>query len=198
MNRPNIERVIELHRLLLDFRNIERVVHLKKDTNHVQENDVEHSYFLAMAAWFLADYFPELDRDLLIRFALAHDLVEVHAGDTYIFADEKTMASKHKRETAALQKLQKDWPDFLGLTSTIEDYESKASPESHFIYALDKIMPIIAIFISEGHTWQNEELTLKALHQNKLPKVSSSPEVNHYYDQLYELLKKNTHLFHKR
>lgn len=194
--KPGINRLVELHAFLLAFRDVERTVHLKKNDEPIKENDVEHSYFLAMTAWFLSDYFPHLDRDLLIRFALVHDLVEVHAGDTYIFANEKIRASKHQREVAALKKIGTDWPDFVGLSKTIKKYESKDCPEAQFIYALDKIMPIIAIYINDGYTWKDEELTLAALHENKQTKVSASPEIDAYYQELYSLLQKNTHLFH--
>jgi putative hydrolase of HD superfamily len=72
---------------------------------YIQENDTEHSYNLAMTAWYLAAYFPELDKNKLIRYALVHDLVEIHAGDTFAFGDAKHIASKSEREAAALNQL---------------------------------------------------------------------------------------------
>jgi 5'-deoxynucleotidase YfbR-like HD superfamily hydrolase len=44
---------------------------------------------------------------LAIRFALAHDLVEIYAGDTYIFADQTALDTKKKREEEAAQKIEK-------------------------------------------------------------------------------------------
>ena len=70
----------------------------------------------------------------------------------------------------------------------IEDYEARANPEARFIYALDKIMPIMQIYIHEGYTWQKEGITAEQLHANKYDKVKLSPEVLPYYDEPYELL----------
>jgi putative hydrolase of HD superfamily len=191
--KPDIGRLIEFHRLLLDFQKIERIVHLPGKFD--LENDTEHSYNLALAAWYLAEYFPELDRDKIIRFALIHDLVEVHAGDTYIFAVQSKIDSKKKREHEALKKLEKDWPDFPDMISGIKDYETMRSEEAKFIYALDKIMPVIVIFLAEGYTWKKENLTLDKLYDNKASKVAVSDAIKPYYDELYKLLSAHKHYF---
>lgn len=195
MTKPTIHRLIEFSRLLQQFGDIERVIHIKRRDAHVAENDVEHSYNLALTAWFLAEYFPGLNRDKVIRLALAHDLVEVHAGDTYIFADDAALASKAQRERDAQAQLQREWPDFPELHDAIAEYETRKSPEAKFVYALDKIMPVITNIVNEGYTWQAEKITLEKLHHNKQDKVKVAPEVAEYYDQLYELLLKNQHLF---
>src|SRR5262245_16453996 len=62
------------------------------------ENDTEHSYQVAMIAWFLIEQNKlKFNKELCFMYALAHDLVEVYAGDTYIY-DEVRMSSKHQRE----------------------------------------------------------------------------------------------------
>src|ERR1035437_6388752 len=72
------------------------------------ENDAEHSYQLAMVAWFLIEQDKlKLNKELCSMYALAHDLVEVYAGDTY-FLDANHALSKVKREKEALQKIKKD------------------------------------------------------------------------------------------
>jgi putative hydrolases of HD superfamily len=191
---PDIHRILELQELLLAFSQVDRVVHRKHGDDFRLESDTEHSYNLALTAWYLAGFFPELDTDLVIKFALIHDLVEVHAGDTYIFADPEKLNDKHARETAALQKLKADWPDLAPLTELIEHYEKRDSKEAKFIYALDKIMPVMQIYINDGHTWGTENLTLTKLHEKKVDKVALSPEIEGYYEQLYDLLLKSPHL----
>ncbi len=192
--RPNIHRILEFHELLLQFQAIHRVTHIP--VTFEQENDTEHSYNLAMTAWFLVQYFPNLDRDHVLRLALVHDLVEVHAGDTYVYADAAIIASKQQREHEALLKLEHAWgTDFPELTQHIKEYEKRASEEAKFVYALDKIMPILVIYLAEGYTWQKEGITAKRLDSIKRHKVALSPEVSPYYDELYELLVKNHHYF---
>ncbi len=141
---PTIERLIELQTMLLQFRAIERsLLSIGHKDGRVAENDAEHSYALAMAAWFLAAHFPKLDSGKLIRYALAHDLLEIHAGDTSVFADKEMLASKAEREAQAVAQLAREWADFPELVEAIRAYEARDSEEAKFVYALDKVMPII-------------------------------------------------------
>ncbi len=195
MNKPDIHRLLEFQRLLFAFQMIKRVDHFPGSQQ--AENDVEHSYTLAMTAWFLASFFPGLNRDKVIRLAMAHDIVEVHAGDTYIYADEAMLETKPAREAAAFKQLQADWPDFPDMLQAIEDYEQRDCEEAKFVYALDKIMPIMLIYLAEGYTWQKEGISHAQLHQAKHRKVASSPEINDYYQQLHELLLASPHFFAK-
>lgn len=186
--RPDIARVIELQRLLQQFANVDRVVHRDHGKRKRYENDTEHSYNLAMTAWYLAPHFSHLNADLLIRYALVHDLVEVHAGDTYIYGTADELASKPARERAAAQQLSRDWADFPDIHELIEQYEKRATPEACFVYALDKIMPMMLIYLGDGYTWRKEGITLERLHAVKKDKVTLSPEIKPYYDELYQLL----------
>lgn len=193
MPQPDIHRLIELHKLLVQFQHVERRNHVPG--NFERENDTEHSYNLAMTSWFLASNFPHLDRDKIIRLALVHDLVEVHAGDTYVYAVQAEIATKQEREHAALEKLREDWPDFPDLIQHITDYETRESEEAKFVYALDKIMPIMGIFVGKGHTWQKEKITLEQLHAIKQNKVAISKDIYPYYEQLYKVLQDHQHYF---
>lgn len=197
MKKPTIQRLLTFQKLLAQFSQVERMIHRKHKSAFMYENDTEHSYNLAMTAWFLAPHFPDLDRDLLIRFALAHDLVEVHAGDTYIYGTAEELASKASREAAALKQFQRDWPELSEITQLIEAYESRVSPEAKFIYALDKIMPILMIYIHDGYTWKQKDITAKMLYDAKINKVSLSPEIKPYFDELHKLLLKSPHLIKK-
>jgi 5'-deoxynucleotidase YfbR-like HD superfamily hydrolase len=195
MQKPDLNRIMELQKLLLIFSQIERVVDRRHKDSYTRESDTEHSYNLAMTAWFLAPYFPHLDKDTLIKFALIHDIVEVHAGDTFAYSDAATLATKAAREEAALQQLEKEWPDFPDLTATIHEYEKRTSEEAKFIYALDKIMPMMVIYMSDGRTWKNEGVTVDLQHNSKKDKIAVSKDIKPYYDALHELLVASPHLF---
>ncbi len=184
----DIHRLLELQKLLLSFSQVDRKVHRKHSDKYIYENDTEHSYNLAMSAWYLAQQFPELNVDLVIKYALVHDLVEIHAGDTYVYGSQQELASKVEREAKAAEKLKGEWSDFPAMNTLIHSYEGKADPESLFVYALDKIMPIMLIYIHDGYTWKKEHISAQMLHDIKLPQVTLSPEVLPYYNQLYELL----------
>ena len=193
--RPDISRIIEFHNLLTAFAEIERVVHLKRRGDIVFESDTEHSYNLAMTTWFIAEYFPELDQGKVLKLALVHDLVEIHAGDTFIFADQAMLDSKKAREASAQRKLAKDWPDFPGLHASIKEYESLATPEACFVYAFDKLMPMIAVYLNEGITWHEKRMELSRLADEKTQKMAVAPEVLAYWHALHEILLAHPELF---
>jgi putative hydrolase of HD superfamily len=196
--KPNLDRIISLQEFFIAFGDIERVIHLKTSSGHVKENDIEHSYSLAMTGWFLSQAFPHLNSSKIIRYALVHDIVEVYAGDTYVFADQSELNSKKAREAEALKRIRKEWRDFSEMLEAIDSYESMSDEESKFVYALDKIMPIILNVVSKGHTWHKEGISLRQLHDVKKDKVKVSAEISQYYDEIYGLLQKNPTWFPKR
>lgn len=185
---------MELQTFLLKFQDIKRIVYLP-GKGDISENDVEHSYHLALAAWFLAQHFAHLDTDKVIRYALVHDLVEIHAGDTYIFATDGSKDTKQQREAEALERIKKDWADFPEMIESMTAYETKSDEESKFVYALDKIMPVMLNFLGEGYGWHKHNVSIELLHEHKKDKASLSPEIDEYYQQLYKLLQKHPHYF---
>ncbi|MES2631050.1 MAG: HD domain-containing protein [Patescibacteria group bacterium] len=186
--KASLQRLIELQKLLLAFSQVDRRVDREHDNQYIAENDTEHSYNLAMTGWYLSQWFPELDRNLVIQYALVHDLVEVHAGDTYIYGTDEELASKEHREAKALEKLAADWPDFQSMSDAIHAYENRTDAESRFVYALDKVMPMMLIYINDGYTWKKEGITLDMLYDTKIEKIKISPEVYPYFEQIHALL----------
>lgn len=188
MNKPDITRVLEFQRLLQQFTETERALHRKHKDGYILENDTEHSYNLTMTAWYLATYFPNLDRDLIVRYALVHDFLEVYSGDTYIFASGEVLATQAEREQQAAIKLQDLWADFPELHENIQEYELLTNSEAKFVYALDKFMPIMTMYINDGYTWKTENSSVKKVRDSRIHKVELSEEIKPYFDQLCELL----------
>lgn len=186
--KVNIHRLIALQELLSSFNQVDRRAHRKHRDLFVPENDTEHSYNLAMTAWYLSKWFPKLNKAKLLEYALVHDLVEVHAGDTYIYGTKEELDSKKEREANALTKLENEWPDFEDMIAAIHDYERRENSESRFIYALDKLMPIMLIYIHDGYTWKNEGITVDMLYKAKIDKVRSSPEIYSFFKDMHAIL----------
>lgn len=194
MAKPDAQRLVALQHLMVQFAAVNRRVRFPASLGRV-ENDVEHTYTLAMAAWFLAASFPELDRDRLIRLALAHDLLEVHAGDTFVFAKDDSLATKHEREAEAVEQLKQDWPDFPDLLVSIDEYERRESPEAKFVYALDKVMVVTLNILNGGASWHEHQVTFEQFVAEKEKKVPISPEIYAYYEQLRDMLIKDKQKF---
>jgi putative hydrolase of HD superfamily len=191
--KPNLARLIDFQKLLLAFQAIDRGAPIPQIAQ--QENDVEHSYFLAMMAWYLAPHFPSLNRDMLIRLALVHDLLEVHSGDTFVYGQDESLATKKQREAEGMTKLTSEWADFPDLASHIHSYETKDSEEAKFIYALDKIMPTLLTYLDKGRLWKKHGVTFARLRAEKEGKITTDNPLWPYYLEIRDLLEQNLHLF---
>lgn len=185
-----MDGILKFAGILSEFQKVERMIYARGQDR--RENDVEHSYQLAMLAWYVAATENlSLDIGKLIRYGLLHDLVEVYAGDTYIFdADQRRIASKEAREKEALERLRSEFPELGIFWDAIEAYEKKEDPESRFIYALDKVYPIVSIYLNGGREWKEQNVSLEMLFEQKVKKVALSPEIEKYFHELIALLRK--------
>lgn len=185
-----LNRLLIFAKLIGELQAVERVIRVRGSDRW--ENDVEHSYSLAMLAWYILDTenLP-LDRDRVFRYALAHDLVEVYAGDTYIYSEDQAfIASKPERERLAAERLIAEFPEVPEMHAAISGYVKKEDAESRFVYALDKIEPVLKIYLDAGETWKKKGVTLDMLYESKKDKVAFSPEIQPYFDELMLLLRK--------
>jgi len=182
-------QLIDFIKFTHEFREIIRTARTPYGTRN--ENDTEHSYQIAMLAWFLIEQDNlKLNKELCFMYALAHDLVEVYAGDTYIF-DNKSKSSKIKRERTALKKIKKRFPKFKNLGHIIEKYEEKSDEESKFIYTLDKIVTPIQIYLEKGKLWHENNVSFTELVEYKNKKVATFPPVNKYWLEILNEITKN-------
>ena len=81
----NLESKLRFIELIDEMKSINRTITLRCGR---KESDADHSYHLAMMVMIFIDDFPGLDALKCLRLALLHDLVEIFAGDTYIFDHE--------------------------------------------------------------------------------------------------------------
>ena len=186
----NIDHLLKFTVLLDQFRQVRRAILVNGENR--QENDAEHSFALAMFAWYVAekDKLP-LDTNKVLKYALAHDIVEVYAGDTYFYSkDEAHVKSKIEREKNAAERLLQEFPEFRELHQMIEQYGMKKDMESKFVYALDKIQPLLHIYLDDGRTWKTDGVTLGMLVEAKEDKIKVSPEVEKYWNEIKDLLKR--------
>ena len=195
IKKPDANRLIEFHDLMHGLQQVKRRTHLPHDLS-LRENDVEHSYYLAMTAWMLAPHF-NLDRDKSIRIALTHDMVEIYAGDTFAFGDKSELDTKAQREREALGRLEQEWPDFKEMIDSIHEYENKASEEAKFVYALDKLMPVLVNILSKGGAWRKNKVTIEHLIAEKERKIPKDSPIYPYCQELLALLRKTPHYFYQ-
>lgn len=117
------------------------------------ENSAEHSWHLAMACWSIAELF-ELDVNLetLLKMALVHDLGEIDAGDTFLYASARSHA--HIKERDGIARLQAQQGNGIDNLSEIwEAQETGNSIEAQLLKVVDRLLPFLLNINTQGKTW---------------------------------------------
>ena len=126
-----------------------------------RENSAEHSWHIAMMAMILAEYCQQ-DVDLfrVIRMLLIHDIVEIDAGDTGIY-DHVAALDKTERETRAAERVFNLLPldQAEELRKIWDEFEQGASPEAKFARAMDRLIPLIHNYYTQGKRWKEDGIT---------------------------------------
>lgn len=143
-----------------------------------QENSAEHSWHLAMAV-FVFHSMTKSKADLLkcLKMALFHDLVEVDAGDTFVYGDQTVQSQK---ELAAIERLSGLLPESIGndLKETWLEFEEAQSPEAKFVKALDRFLPMFSNFLNDGYSWKKHGISLeRVIAKNRGPIEAGIPEL---------------------
>lgn len=185
-----LDQVIALMELSNQFSWVQRAIY--KTWTERMENDAEHSYQLTFLAWQLHDMLQLwLDTNLIMKYAIAHDLVEVYAWDTDAMWTAWDPTTKWQREHDAFLRLQKEYSSFWSFIETLQKYEAREDEESRFVYALDKLVPSINIYLNWWRDWKRKWVSLTDARAYKDKKVAVHPEVEKLYNELNERLEAN-------
>jgi putative hydrolases of HD superfamily len=131
------------------------------------ENSAEHSWTLALMAIVLAEHAAEpVDLSTVVRMVVIHDIVEVDAGDTYIYDDAGT-ADQEAREQRAADRLFGLLPPAQAaeLRSLWDEFEEAVSPEARFARALDRFAGFLLNHASGGLSWREHGITADQVHR---------------------------------
>lgn len=135
-----------------ELKNIFRQTYIPCDR---KENDAEHSWSLGLYTLVLFEYADE-GTDLLktLKMVMLHDMVEIYAGDTFLY-DDKGNESKAAREAEAARRIF----GILGeqgdeLKAIWEEFDENKSKEARFANIMDRFQPVILNYLSEGKTWR--------------------------------------------
>ena len=154
-----------------------------------RENTAEHSWQIVVFAQVLLPYANDKDQiDLLrvIRMLSIHDVVEIEAGDTFIF-DEGAMTGKYERELQAAKNTFGilDEPlssDFLNLWM---EFEAEETPDAIFACAVDRIMPFLLNVYGSAKSWTEADVKVNQV-ENIVGKAvrRASDEMGEAFDVL--------------
>lgn len=164
------------------------------------ENDAEHSWSLATLACSLVSHIdPTLDTGKIAEYALVHDLTEIHAGDTSVWAEKEHLASKKEREETALKKILAEHKSFPWLTKTLTEYERQGTSEAQFVKAVDKYIALLFDYIDKGQYYQDHKITIEDFEkhmEDHRQKASLHPGVKKYYEEIRTILLAHPEFFY--
>ena len=159
MNTDRLHQQITFILEIDKLKSVLRRTYLLKEPRH--ENSAEHSWHLAVMAMVLAEHAnAEVDVLRVLKMLLVHDIVEIDAGDTYCY-DASGNDDKAARETLAAQRIFGLLPgdQQAELHALWTEFEARVTPEARFAAALDRLMPILHNFHTEGRSWREHGIT---------------------------------------
>lgn len=176
-------------RALLDALHIAE--RLKDELRHCEtsrgrrESVAEHSWRLALMAFFMKDEFPALDMDKVIKMCLIHDLGECFTGDIPTFL--KSAKDEKKEDTALF-----GWvaslpaPYNAELAALYTEMGALQTEEAKLYKALDKLEAVIQHNESDICSWEPLEYDLNRTYAYDA--VAFSP----YLTKLREAVREDT------
>ncbi|MCA9333865.1 HD domain-containing protein [Candidatus Saccharibacteria bacterium] len=202
MEKPTHEQVQGLiGEVVIPFYMVERDMLLPNmpEGRRRNENDAEHSWSVAMLACTLAPHIDEkLDVGLVAQFAIVHDLVEVFANDTSVWADSTALDSKENNEAKALEQLKQNFGHFPWLTETVEAYEAQESDEARYVRAIDKYIALCIRFMDGGEFYREKGITKHKFDKNLAThrvKAHGHKGVAEYYEAIRTLYEQHPEHF---
>ena len=139
------------------------------------ENDAEHSWTICIMALLLQEYTNfSVNIEKVISMLLIHDIVEIDAGDTFLYSEKRNEAYKNEIKAAErifglLEKEQKEY--FLELW---KEFEERETNEAKFAAIFDRLEPLMQNYIYEGYTWKKYNITYEmVIEKNKHIKEAS-------------------------
>ncbi|WP_109525033.1 HD domain-containing protein, partial [Nocardia aurea] len=161
-----------------------------------RENDAEHSWYVGILAMIFAEHAPPgTDIQRVVAMLMVHDLVEIDAGDTFIY-DPAAVAAQAEAERAAADRIFALLPadQAAALRDLWEEFEARKTPEARFARALDRFAPILANHNTEGGTWPLFKATAAQVKEKVRLIEEGSPSLGAYALDLVELSVARGHL----
>ncbi len=146
---------------------IQRKTRLFNSDRH--ENDAEHSWHLAMMTLVLSAHANNsVDVLKVIKMVLIHDIVEIDAGDTFIYDNVKNHVNTEQERIAAerifgmLPKAQAE--DFIAVW---QEFEDGLTDEAKFARSMDRLEPLLQNTSNDGGTWKEFDVPYQKVYDKK-------------------------------
>jgi len=134
------------------------------------ENDAEHSWHLALMAMVLAEHSNQpLDILKVIKMVLIHDIVEIDAGDVFLYDTQKNHDNREEERQAAKRIFgllpEDQCNEMLALW---EEFESNETAEAKFAHAMDRFEPFLQNVSNNGGTWMEYNIEYSRVYKTQV------------------------------
>ncbi|SNR33614.1 HD family hydrolase [Flavobacterium sp. ov086] len=167
MNTEDLLNQIAFIKEIDKVKYIQRKTKLFNSDRH--ENDAEHSWHLALMAIVLAEHSNEpVDVLKVVKMVLIHDIVEIDAGDIFLYDSQINHDNTEQERLAAnrifglLPKNQAD-----ELISIWEEFEAGETNEAKFAKSMDRLEPLLQNTSNNGGTWKEFGVGYNKVYEKK-------------------------------
>lgn len=155
------------------IKEIDKVKYIQRKTklfnSDRNENDAEHSWHLALMAIVLAEHSDEpIDVLKVVKMVLIHDIVEIDAGDTFIYDSQKNHSNTDEERLAANRIFgllpEKQARELIAIW---EEFEAGETKEARFAKAMDRLEPLLQNTSNDGGTWKEFGVNYEKVYEKK-------------------------------
>ena len=150
------------------------------------ENDAEHSWHLAMMTIVLAEHSDKpIDVLKVLKMVLIHDIVEIDAGDTFIYDSTKSHTNTDE-ELVAAKRIFRLLPteqaeEFIAIW---EEFEESMTDEAKFAKSMDRFEPLLQNTSNNGGTWTEFNVPYQKVYDKKKAIIHGSTAIWNYAENL--------------
>jgi len=176
MNLEILKQQIDFIKEIDKLKYIQRKTKLFNSDRH--ENDAEHSWHLAMMVLVFAEHANEpIDVLKVLKMLLIHDIVEIDAGDTFLFDTTKNHDNTEE-ELKAAKRIFGILPEAQAadMIEIWEEFEAAISNDAKFAKALDNFEPMLQNASNKGGTWSEFNVPYDTVIEKK-KKIGNGSEV---------------------
>lgn len=152
-----------------------------------KETDAEHSWHITIMALLLTEYanYDNIDILKVVKMLLIHDVVEIDAGDTFIY-DKEHVKDQNDREQKAANRLFGLLPTDQGeeFKTLWKEFEAMDTPEAKFARAIDSIQPLLLAYLNGGCSWRIHGIIKSQVIETKRHMDDGSSELWKYTREL--------------
>jgi len=184
MQTDNLLKQVAFIKEIDKIKYIQRKTKLFNSDRH--ENDAEHSWHLAMMTIVLAQHANQpVDVLKVLKMVLIHDIVEIDAGDTFIYDTNKNHTNTEQELIAAerifglLPKEQAD--EFIAIW---KEFEDGLTEEAKFAKSMDRFEPLLQNTSNNGGTWAEFNVPYQKVFDKKIAIKEGSETIWNFAEDL--------------